>query len=84
MKIVRLKKRLNKKLAKGNGLRSEVRRCSGVDSTRVVGDDDGDDGSIDHCRYRSIGDDDDDGGGGGCPGRTQPTMALARGRVPRH
>lgn len=58
-----------------------MRRCSGVDSTRV-GDDDGDDGgSIDHCRYRSIGDDDD---GGGCPGRTQPTMALARGRVPRH
>lgn len=54
-----------------------MRRCSGVDSTRVVGDDDGGDGSIDHCRYRSI---DDDGSG---PGRTLPAMALTRGHVHR-
>lgn len=66
-----------------------MRRCSGVDSTRVVDDHDDDD-------------DDDDGGSDddnfyhnhncsfGCcvyddtgPGRTQPAMALARGPDPR-
>lgn len=79
-----------------NGSRSEVRRYSGVDSTRVVGehDDDGDgdggggggDGhSIDHCRYRSIGRDGDGGSSSFDPaGRApQPAMALARGRDPR-
>lgn len=69
----------------GNGLRSEVRRCSGVGSTRVVGDhdDDGggdDDGSIDHCRYRSIG---GDGCGRSSSGRAVPAMALVQGFVPR-
>lgn len=81
----------------GNGSRSEVRRCSGVDSTRVVGGHDDHDGdgsgsiggghSIDHCRYRSS--IDRDGDGSSCfdhpAGRTpRPAMALARGRDPRH